>query len=74
MNKNDKLLEWCRIKKLFSSVDIQEYKNYAYHLGADRCVRKLAENGIIRRLPNEEIDIRGLRKEGNARIGFWEIL
>lgn len=72
--KTDILLDWCKQKGLFSSVDIQHYKNSAYHLGADRVVRSFAERGLIKRLTQEEIIARGLYQKGRARIGYWEAI
>lgn len=72
ITKREALISWCKYKKTFSSVDINHYKQTAYHLRADREVRDLTQAGILRRLSNEEITLRGLRKVGHASIGWWE--
>jgi hypothetical protein len=72
MSKTENLLSWCKEMKTFSSVDIHYYKNRNYHLGADRVIRRFAEQGLINRLTNEEIILKGLQVKGRAKIGWWE--
>ncbi len=74
MNKKDTLWQTLCIKRIFNSHEVRRTGFDIYYDSADRIVRKWAEEGKLRRIPIEECFSRGLIKEGNARIGWWEIV
>jgi len=69
----EKLWLWCKTKRLFNSVDIIKYGLDNYNLRAHRSVREWCEEGKLRRIPKEEKILRGLVKQGNKNIGWYEI-
>ncbi len=72
MTKKQLLLNWCRQTRLFSTVNVRDFGAQNQFLRAERCCRELCNEGLIRRIPDEEIILRGLRR-GKATIGFWEV-
>lgn len=73
ITKEEELLEWCKEKKIFSYVDVQTYKSNHFYLRADRTIRDFVTEGKMRRIPDEEAVLRGLRKAGNANLAWFEI-
>lgn len=63
---------WEELPALFSSVEVRELGLRIYYTRADRTVREWAENGRLRRLPDQEIIFRGLRKSGQAPLAWYE--
>lgn len=72
MTKESELLAWCREKKLFSYVDVLNWKPSHYYLRADRQIRDFVKEGLLRRIPDSETVLRGLRKVGRASIAWFE--
>lgn len=72
MTKTHSLLMWCKMKGIFSYVDVQHWKEQNFYLRADRTIRDFVSKGLIRRIPDEESVLRGLRKPGNANLAFFE--
>lgn len=66
---------WNQLKYLgkFNSHKVREIGFYMFYDRADRTVRQWAEEGRLRRIPNEEAILRGLVKKGNAPLAWWEI-
>lgn len=74
LSKEFKLLQWCRFKQIFNYVDIRNYSLENFYLRADRTVRDFVTEGKIRRISDEEALLRGLRKDGNARLAWFETI
>lgn len=74
ITKSEELYSWCKSKKLFSYVDVNTYKTEHYFLRADRQIRDFVQQGLIRRIPDEEAILRGLRKIGRASLAWFEII
>jgi hypothetical protein len=74
ITKEWKLFEWCKFKKVFSYVDINNYKSVNFYLRADRTIRDFVIEGKIRRIPDDEALLRSLRKEGNQALAWFEVL
>ena len=76
MTASDKLWEWMKKKKLFSSIDLSQYNTTYFTLRAGRTAREWCEgeNPRLRRLSREEKLFRGLIKNGNANIAWYEVL
>ena len=72
LSEEYKLLQWCRFKKLFNYVDIRHYSLENFYLRADRTIRDFVSEGKIKRISDEEAILRGLRKDGNARLAWFE--
>lgn len=73
MTKEQELLDWARSKKIFNYVDVQNWnKEPHYYLRAERTVRDFVREGLLRRIPNEEAILKGLRKKGNACLAWFE--
>lgn len=72
MTKEQELLDWCKQKKLFSYVDVLNWKPNHYYLRADRTIRDFVKEGLLRRIPDAEAILRGLRKVGRASIAWFE--
>ena len=72
ITKEQGLKAWMKLRGYFSSVDLARYALDNYYLRAGRTARNLAEQGIIRRIPDDEAMFRGLAKSGNKRIAWWE--
>lgn len=73
ITKEEELLEWCKLKRVFSYVDVQEYKNTHFYLRADRTIRDFVTEGKLRRIPDDEAILRGLRKLGRASLAWFEL-
>jgi hypothetical protein len=63
---------WEALPSLFSSVDVRTIGLGIYYTRADRTVREWAEIGRLKRLSNDEIVFRGLRKSGQAPLAWYE--
>lgn len=74
MTKSNSLLVWCKTKRLFSYVDVQHWKENNFYLRADRTIRDFVSKGLLRRIPDEEAVLRGLRKQGLANLAWFEII
>ena len=76
MSSSDKFWQWCKRKQLFSSIDIARYGLANYYLRANRTIRQWCEgeHPKLRRLDKSEKLFRGLVKDGNANIGWYEVL
>ena len=74
MSKKETLLQWCRYMNVFSKVDIENWAIKNYYISAERRVREFAENPDIpiRRIPDIEATLRGLRKKGQAKVAWYE--
>lgn len=72
MTKADQLLNWCKEKGIFNYVDVQHWKENNFYLRADRTIRDFVSKGLLRRIPDEESTLRGLRKQGNANLAWFE--
>lgn len=70
--KKGDLLKWCIQTRVFSSAQVHEWGVNNHYICADRRVREFAHE-IIRRIPDYEARSRGLVKEGNANIAWYEI-
>lgn len=73
MTKEEQLLEWCRMKKVFNYVDVNNYKSTHFYLRADRTIRNFVEEGKLRRISDTEAILRGLRKAGRAALAWFEV-
>jgi len=62
ITKVDELYRWCLSMEEFSSVDIRRWGLEHYYISADRVVRSLVERGFLRKIPHEEVILRGLTK------------
>jgi len=73
---SDKFWEWCKQKKLFSSIDISRYGLANYYLRANRTCREWCEgdNPRLRRLDDKEKLFRGLWNGQSANVGFYEVI
>jgi len=58
----------------FSSVDATEIGLKIGYTRAPRTVRQWAKEGRVRRLSHEECIMRGLWKEGNQRLAWYEVV
>lgn len=74
MSKKDRLLDWCNTMRLFSRVDIEHWALNNYYVSADRRVREFVNKGLIRRLSEAEIVLRGFRKKGLARVAWYRVI
>lgn len=74
LSDKEKIYEWARSKKLFSYIDIRDWGIENFCLNADRRVRELVEEGLLKRVSREEALLRGLIKEGRAQIAFFELV
>lgn len=74
MTKENELYAWCREKRLFSYVDVLNWKPGHYYLRADRTIRDFVKEGILRRIPDAEAVLRGLRQNGRAALAWFEII
>lgn len=73
ITKEKELLLWCKKTKLFSSVDVKRWGlNHAY-TRSDRTVRDFVRRGIVKRISDHESVLRGLVKNGQARIAWYEV-
>jgi hypothetical protein len=72
ITKKDCLLKWCQWKKVFSGVDVRKWGVENYYICADRKVREFAEKGLVKRIPDLEASLRGLNKEQNTKIAWYE--
>ena len=72
ITKQDALLGWMKQNVYFSSVQLTQYGLDNYYLRAPRTARALAEQGIIRRIPDDEAMFRGLNKRGKKHIAWYE--
>ena len=61
MSREQKLLNWCRKKKLFSKAQVIAFGVKHYYLRADRTVRDFVQEGKLRRLDKEECVSRNLK-------------
>ena len=76
MTKKDELLAWCKSRgEPFSSVDVNNFGSESYYLRARRTIQDFAADPFIPviRIPDMEARLRGLTKEGKARLAFYEI-
>lgn len=74
ITKEQELLDWCKEKKLFSYVDVLNWKPGHYYLRADRTIRDFVKEGLLRRIPDTEAILRGLRKSGRACLAWFEVI
>lgn len=75
LSKEDELLSWCKSKKLFNYVDVQNWnKEPHYYLRAERTIRDFVSEGLLRRIPCEEAVLRGLVRKGNAPLAWFEVV
>lgn len=74
MTKENELLNWCKEKRLFSYVDVLNWKPGNYYLRADRTIRDFVKEGLLRRIPDAEAVLRGLRRSGRAALAWFEIV
>jgi hypothetical protein len=72
ITKKDCLLKWCKYMKIFNGVDNRTWGVDNYYIFADRKVREFAAKKIIRRIPDDESLLRGLNKDQNAKIAWYE--
>lgn len=72
MTKEQRLWDKLMFLGTFNSHHVRETGFDMYYDRADRTVREWAEKGLIRRIPFEECLLRGLLKEGNSRLAWWE--
>lgn len=73
--KEESLLSWCKLKKVFNYVDVQNWnKEPNFYLRAERTIRDFVKEGFLRRIPDEEAVLRGLRKEGRAALAWFEVV
>lgn len=59
---------------MFSTVDVREWGTNNYFLRAERECRQFAQDGELRRIPKEECYLRGLIKNGNQPVAYWEVV
>lgn len=77
MSKRDELLNWCRLMKVFSTVNIDNWgKSHNFYRCADRRVREFMNDPKINieRIPDKEAMLRGLNKKGQSRIAWFEVV
>lgn len=74
ITKEEELLSWCHQKKVFSYVDVNDYKTNHHYLRADRTIRNFVEEGKLRRIPDVEAILRGLRIKGRAALAWFEVI
>jgi len=72
--KQKEFFSWCQQKKIFNYVDIRNYSLENFYLRAERTIRDFVSEGKIRRISDEESLLRGLRKDGNARLAWFEVV
>lgn len=67
---------WDKLKNLgtFSSHTVREIGFSMFYDRADRTVRQWANEGKLRRISLTECKLKGLVKEGNAPLAWWEII
>lgn len=76
MSKKDELLAWCKFRIYpFSSVDVNNWGSDNYYLRARRTIQEFAIDPSIPvvRIPDMEAKLRGLTKNGRARLAFYEM-
>lgn len=71
--KSDILWHELQNMKVFSTVNIIQLGLEIKYISADRVVREWAQHGLVRRIPNDEIILRGLRKKDQANVAWYEI-
>jgi hypothetical protein len=83
LTKQDILWERLKHIQTFSSHTVREIGFSIFYDRADRTVRSWAENtringfcdyGKLVRIPYEECLLRGLIKDGNSPLAWWEIV
>lgn len=74
LSKEDELLQYCKELGTFSYVDIMKWKPNGYYLRADRTIRDFVTEGKLRRISDEEALLKGLVKDGNAKIAHFEFV
>ena len=76
MTKQDELLAWIKLfNRPFSSVEVNNYGSQNYFLRARRTIQEFAldPNIPVVRIPDMEAKLRGLTKNGRARLAYYEI-
>lgn len=68
INKRHMLLRWCRDMGVVSKAQVLQWGLQNYYVSADRVVRKLVEDKLLRRLPKEEAVLRGYK----AKMAYYE--
>ena len=61
LSKEEKLLIWCKRKKVFSKADVIGYGMQSFYLRSDRSVRDFVQQGIVRKLDKTECIQRNLK-------------
>ncbi len=74
MTKEEALFQWCKTVRLFNSVHAKMWGLDNFYSRADRTIRDFVTEGKLRRLDNEEIILKGLRKKGNAPLAWYEVI
>ena len=73
--KCQELFEWCKEKKIFNYVDVQNWnKQPNYYLRAERTIRDFVSTGLLRRIPLAECLDRGLVLKGRAPLAWFETI
>jgi len=72
VSKKDQLYSWCRIKGVFSSVDVHQWGLDNFYICAKRRVHEFVQRGLkIRRLNDQEIKSMRLTKSGRSKIAWY---
>lgn len=65
----ERLLEWMQVKRFFATHDVIRWGTENYYNRADRTKRNFVEQGLIRRLSQDEVIARGL----NEKESYYEV-
>jgi hypothetical protein len=74
LTKQDALIHWAKHVQIFNTVHVRQWGLDNFYIRADRTMREFAEQGMVRRLPDEEAILRGFRKKGQAPIALYEFV
>ena len=70
MSKKEKLLNWCRCKKVFSKAEVMKWGNDNYFIRADRQVRDFVTENRMKRIDPTECVLRNLK----GHMAYYEVV
>lgn len=75
ITKSDLLLKYVRKQGIVNSVMVRRWGLENGYIRSDRTMRDFAEAGMfVRRMGDQEVVNKGLRKQGATKIAFWEAI